>query len=63
MFSMRKRIAELTARLVEFKERAEVLEQDNDRMKADLAILRETLHTDDPMEIVARFRALEATRR
>jgi len=59
---MRKRIAELTARLVEFKERTEVLEHENERMKADLAILRETLHTDDPMEIVARIRALESAR-
>jgi regulator of replication initiation timing len=62
MFSMRKRIAELTARLVEFKERTEKLEEENERMRADLAILRETLHTDDPLEIVARVRALEAAR-
>jgi hypothetical protein len=62
MFSMRKRIADLTARLVESKERAEKLEQENERMRADLNILRETFQTDDPMEIVARLRALEAAR-
>jgi hypothetical protein len=63
MFSMRKKVAELTARLVESKERADALERENARMRADLAILEETLHTSDPLEMVARIRNIETARR
>jgi hypothetical protein len=63
MFNMKKKIAELTVRLVESKERAEALERENARMRADLAILEETLQTSDPLEMVARIRGIEAARR
>jgi CHASE3 domain sensor protein len=63
MFNMKKKINELTARLVESKERAEILERENAQMRADLAILEETLHTSDPLEMVARIRGIEAARR
>ena len=59
MFGMKKKIAALTARLIEWQARARTLESENDRMRADIAILREAFHTDDPLEIVARVRSLE----
>jgi hypothetical protein len=59
MFSMKKKINELTVRLLESKERADALERENAQMRADLAILEETLHTSDPLEMVARIRSLE----
>ena len=59
MFGMKKKIVALTARLSEWQARATALESENDRMRADIAILREAFHTDDPLEIVARVRSLE----
>ena len=59
MFNMKKQIVALSDRLAEWQARASALESENDRMRADIAILREALHTDDPLEIVARVRSLE----
>lgn len=59
MFNMKKKIDALTARVSEWQARARALESENDRMRADIAILREAFQTDDPLEIVARVRSLE----